>query len=113
MPEPKPYKLASEHVHVQRCAFGDDQHGYCGEPAVEHILVNDADDQSTACDTHRTWFETNPCKDRHPITGPCALPGTRWIYTTEDSPGWCEFEGISGLETALAEAELHELETAS
>lgn len=105
---PGPYRDARHQADVQRCCFGDDDRGYCGEPAVEHIYISIANGGpgTMACERHKAWFDTHPCDDRHPVAGPCGLPGTTWIYSTEDYIGWCEFDGFSGLETAIAEAEL-------
>lgn len=106
---PERHQHAGDYVDVQRCAFGDDDRGYCGERAVEHIYVSKLSGFGTmACEKHKGWFDTHHAHDRHPVVGPCGLPGTIWVYSDADSPGWCEFEGFDGLETAIAEAEITE-----
>lgn len=99
-----PYAHSGDVVSVQRCAFGDDVRGYCGARAVEHLWV-EVDSipegaQSMACAEHQGRVDW-PVRDRHPVDGPCGLPGATWRHShPSGGPGWCELEGIDWLAAA-------------
>lgn len=100
------YDRAGDVVTVQRCAFGDDDRGYCGNPAVEHLWVEVPEipegAMSMACGQHQHDVHWT-VRDRHPVDGPCGLPGTTWRYShPTGGPGWCEFDGVDWLAAADA-----------
>lgn len=90
------YRFAWDEVITQRCAFGDDARGYCGERAEIHVLVK-GDEHTMACTIHKAWFDTHSFEDQHPVVGACALPNTDWVYSNDDGHGWCEVVGFPDL----------------
>lgn len=98
------YRDAWQQVSVQRCGFGDDQRGYCGVPAVEHVWVH-ADEHTMTCGEHAAWFAAHPPKDHHPVVGTCGLPNTRWLMSSPaGGPGWCDGEDVDWLAALESEA---------
>jgi hypothetical protein len=101
------YQHADVPVSMHRCAFGDDERGYCSERATEHIWcmpVGRDDAHTMACDAHREHVD-HPVRDRHPLGGACGLPGALWFDSHPNGgPGWCELDGFDWLMAADAEA---------
>lgn len=106
------YAQADSVVTTQRCAFGDDSRGYCGARAVEHVWVevhgSAVGAVTMACAEHSDLVD-HPVRDRHPVCGPCGLPGAVWVYSNPTGGhGWCELDGfdwLAAVEPAAVEPE--------
>lgn len=95
---------------MQGCCFGTATE-QCGDPAVVHVLLDDAE-PTMSCAEHARWWDAHPYVDRHPIMAVCGMPGSTWVYSWAHPDGRCMVEGLGDLSASEAATQRQEADPA-
>ncbi len=71
----------------QRCMFGTAA-AFCGKPAALHVMQEDGA-PTMGCSDHAGWWTYHQHRDHHALAANCGMPGTYWMFSTPEAPGFC------------------------